>query len=309
VITTLATPYLIRGSDAVATGFERLAPRWLTDTLLIYTHWVGRIGRRNPDMVTRMIRKWSLQMLLNAALIAVVFVVVSFFAARSPAAGVLGIPGSWVNSAYWLLAVFVSLPLFIATTRKLGALGMLLAEAKVTQKSAGVRAPMIRAIVAQVVPIGGSAILGLYVVVLSSTLLTSWKALVILLGLAGLLSWVLRRTFIRVYSKAQNALTDTLSQPPAPRETETQPLLPPLLRHANLRTLQLTAASPASGRLIRELRLRTLCGASIVGIDRNGDSVINPGPDEELHAGDQVLLLGSADQLASAERLLTASPH
>jgi CPA2 family monovalent cation:H+ antiporter-2 len=309
VITTLATPYLIRGSDAVATGFERLAPRWLTDTLLIYTHWVGRLGRRNPDMVTRMIRKWSLQMLLNAALIAVVFVVVSFFAARSPAAGVLGIPGSWVNSAYWLLAVFVSLPLFIATTRKLGALGMLLAEAKVTQKSAGVRAPMIRAIVAQVVPIGGSAILGLYVVVLSSTLLTSWKALVILLGLAGLLSWVLRRTFIRVYSQAQNALTDTLSQPPAPRETETQPLLPPLLRHANLRTLQLTAASPASGRLIRELRLRTLCGASIVGIDRNGDSVINPGPDEELHAGDQVLLLGSADQLASAERLLTASPH
>jgi K+/H+ antiporter YhaU regulatory subunit KhtT len=41
-----------------------------------------------------------------------------------------------------------------------------------------------------------------------------------------------------------------------------------------------------------------------VGIDRNGDSVINPGPDEELRAGDQLLLLGSADQLASAERLL-----
>jgi K+/H+ antiporter YhaU regulatory subunit KhtT len=76
------------------------------------------------------------------------------------------------------------------------------------------------------------------------------------------------------------------------------------LRHANLQTLQLTAASLASGRLIRELRLRTLCGASIVGIDRNGDSVINPGPDEELRAGDQLLLLGSADQLASAERLL-----
>lgn len=185
---------------------------------------------------------------------------------------------------------------------------MLLAEAKVTQKSAGVRAPMIRAIVAQVIPIGGSAILGLYVVVLSSTLLTSWRALVVLLGLAGLLSWSLRRTFIRVYSKAQNALADTLSQPPAPRETETPPLLPPLLRHANLQTLQLTAGSPAAGMLIRELQLRTLSGASIVGIDRNGDSVINPGPDEALHAGDRVLLLGSTEQLASAERLLTAGP-
>jgi CPA2 family monovalent cation:H+ antiporter-2 len=304
VLTTLLTPYLIRGSDSVATVFERLAPRWLTENLQIYTDWVGRLGRRNPDMVTRLIRKWSLQMLLNAVLIAVVFVVVSFFATRSPAGPVFGIPESWVKSAYWLLAVVLSLPMFIATTRKLGALGLLLAEAKVTQKSAGARAPMIRAIVAKVIPIGGAAILGLYAVVLSSALLTSWRALVILLLLAGLLSWALRRTFIRVYSRAQNALTDTLSQPPAPRETETQPLLPPLLRHANLQTLQLTAASPASGRLIRELRLRTLCGASIVGIDRNGDSVINPGPDEELRAGDQLLLLGSADQLASAERLL-----
>jgi K+/H+ antiporter YhaU regulatory subunit KhtT len=56
--------------------------------------------------------------------------------------------------------------------------------------------------------------------------------------------------------------------------------------------------------LIRELQLRTLSGASIVGIDRNGDSVINPGPDEALRAGDQVLLLGSTEQLTSAKRLL-----
>jgi CPA2 family monovalent cation:H+ antiporter-2 len=307
VLTTLLTPYLIRGSDSVATGFERLAPRWLTENLQIYTDWVGRLGRRNPDMVTRMIRKWSLQMLLNAVLIAVVFVVVSFFATRSPAGPVFGIPESWVKSAYWLLAVVLSLPMFIATTRKLGALGLLLAEAKVTQKSAGARAPMIRAIVAQVIPIGGAAILGLYAVVLSSALLTSWRALVVLLLLAGLLSWALRRTFIRVYSRAQNALVDTLSQPPLPQEAESAPVLPSLLQHAHLRTLPIGADSPAAGKLIRELRLRTVTGASVVGIDRNGHSVINPGPDEELQCGDQVLLLGNLQQIASAERLLSGA--
>ena len=311
VLTTLTTPYLIRGSDSAVQRFERSAPRWLTDTLQIYTDWVGRIGRRNPDRITRLIRKWSLQMLLNAALIAAVFVAVSFLATRSPAGPVLGMPDSWVKSAFWLLAVVLSLPMFIATTRKLEALGLLLAEAKVTQRSAGVRAPMIRAIVAQVVPIGGTAILGLYGVVLSSALLTSWRALVVLLVLAGFLAWGLRRACIRIYSRAQIALEDTLAQPPVARAGDADPghpsapVLPALLRHAHLRTLSLGSDSRAAGLRIRELQLRTLSGASIVGIDRNGDSVINPGPDEELRAGDQVLLLGSAEQIAAAEGLLS----
>jgi CPA2 family monovalent cation:H+ antiporter-2 len=315
VLTTLGTPYLIRGSEAVATGFERLAPRWLTETLRIYTDWVGRLGRRNPDMVTRLIRKWSLQMLLNAALIAAIFVAVSFFATRSPAGPVLGIPDSWVKSAFWLLAVVLSLPLFIATTRKLEALGLLLAETKVTQRSAGSRAPMIRAIVSQVVPIGGTAILGLYGVVLSSALLPSWRALAVLLVMAGFLAWVLRRACIRIYSRAQIALEDTLAQPPIPREGESDPTqpsplptqtLPALLRHAHLKTLALEDDFRVAGLRIRELQLRTRSGASIVGIDRNGENVINPGPDEELRAGDQILLLGSTDQIAAAERLLSA---
>jgi K+/H+ antiporter YhaU regulatory subunit KhtT len=41
-------------------------------------------------------------------------------------------------------------------------------------------------------------------------------------------------------------------------------------------------------------------GASIVGIERNGTSIINPGPDEELQAGDQILLLGNKMQLTTA---------
>ena len=316
VLTTLATPYLIRGSDSVVLRFERSAPRWLTDTLQIYTDWVGRLDRRNPDMVTRLIRKWLLQMLLNAALIAAIFVGVSYLATRSPAGPVMGIPDSWVKSAFWLLAVVLSLPLFIATTRKLEALGLLLAETKVTQRSAGSRAPMIRAIVSQVVPIGGTAILGLYGVVLSSALLPSWRALVVLLVLAGFLAWGLRRACIRIYSRAQIALEDTLAQPPLPREGEPDPMhpnaspapvLPALLRDAHLKTLALAQDSPAAGLRIRELQLRTLSGASIVGIDRNGDSVINPGPDEELRAGDQILLLGSTGQIGAAERLLSGA--
>jgi len=67
-----------------------------------------------------------------------------------------------------------------------------------------------------------------------------------------------------------------------------------------LKTVVVGAGSPAAGKLIRELALRSRTGASIVGMERGGTNLINPGPDEELHAGDQVLLLGTPAQLAAA---------
>jgi CPA2 family monovalent cation:H+ antiporter-2 len=67
----------------------------------------------------------------------------------------------------------------------------------------------------------------------------------------------------------------------------------------------LTGNSSTSRKLIRELALRTATGASVVGIERAGNSIINPGPDEELLPGDQVLLLDHIDQIGKAKSLLT----
>jgi CPA2 family monovalent cation:H+ antiporter-2 len=117
---------------------------------------------------------------------------------------------------------------------------------------------------------------------------------------------VLRRVFTRLYSRAQFALQQTLSTPPAPRH-ERPRTLPSILREASLVTVPLTEAAAATGKLIGELRLRTKTGASIVGIQRDGTSIINPGPDEELRAGDEVLLLGSEEHLQSARALLGAT--
>ena len=78
-------------------------------------------------------------------------------------------------------------------------------------------------------------------------------------------------------------------------------------RAADLQTVTLIDGSPAVRRLIRELALRTHSGASVVGIERRGVPIINPGPDEELHSGDVVLLLGSATQIDSARKVLVGS--
>ena len=54
---------------------------------------------------------------------------------------------------------------------------------------------------------------------------------------------------------------------------------------------------------IGELQIRSPGGASIVGIERKDANIINPGADEELPAGDPVLLLGNRSQIHAAVRL------
>ena len=252
-------------------------------------------------MATTLTWRWSGQMALNAALIAAVFIAAAFVE-RHPPGWLKDLAPSQegLKAVLWLTAVILSLPLFIATFRKLQALGLLIAETKVTAAAAGERTVAIRAVVAQVVPIAGTVALGLFVLVLSSALLPTFKVLIVLLALVTLITWLLWHSFIKVYSKAQIALKETLAQPPTPRHDHAPAALPYLLREADLETVTIAAGSPAAGKLIRELQLRSQTGASIVGIERNGVNIVNPVPDEELQPGDQVLLLGNRAQLDAA---------
>jgi CPA2 family monovalent cation:H+ antiporter-2 len=249
-------------------------------------------------------------MALNAALIAAVFILVGFIGRRPPDWLIqLGLGEEWLKAGLWLTAVILSLPMLIATSRKLQALGMLVAETRVTDSMAGERAAAIRAVVAQLVPIAGTVVMGVYVVMLSSTFLPTYKVFVVLLLLVSLMSWLLRRSFIRVYSKAQVALQETLAQRPHPVPANHGAALPPTLRDADLEMLTIDAGSSAIGSRIRETQLRALTGASIVAIERAGESIVNPGPDEEIREGDRVLLIGNRKQLeAAVGRLSVKSP-
>jgi K+/H+ antiporter YhaU regulatory subunit KhtT len=77
-----------------------------------------------------------------------------------------------------------------------------------------------------------------------------------------------------------------------------------LLQAAQLDTCRVSPGSRVAGKLIREIELRKQTGASIVGIERRQESLVNPGPDEEIEAGDLICLLGTPDQLKAASALL-----
>jgi CPA2 family monovalent cation:H+ antiporter-2 len=299
-ITTLLTPYLIRSSDGMVTRLERILPRSLISVMSLYTQWVGQLGNnQHPNLAAKLTRRWILQMGLNVTLMTGIFIAAVFIGQNPPVwMRDLNLSSANLKAALWFAAVLSSLPLFIATTRKLQALGMLIAETRVTKAAAGERATAIQAVVTQVITIAGTVLLAFYVLVLTSALLPSQRVLIALMVLIALIAWLLRRSFIRVYSKAQAALHETFNQPPAPAVAVRA--VPSVLREAVLETVQIASGSPAAGKLIRELQLRTQTGASIVAIERSGQNILNPGPDEELQAGDHVVLFGSRAQLDAA---------
>jgi len=64
--------------------------------------------------------------------------------------------------------------------------------------------------------------------------------------------------------------------------------------------LLLPSEESAVNRTIRELRLRTETGASIVAIYRENEFMPNPSPDTKLLPGSVLLLMGRKEQIKKA---------
>ena len=305
-LTTLITPYLIRSSDGIVAWFDRALPKPVTAWLDLYTRWVEGLGKER-SFAMRLVRKWAWQLALNLILVTGVFVT----AASLRRYGLRWWPEipygeDGVKAALWLAAMLVSLPLLIAIFRKLRALSMLLSEMSISRSAGGENTPVLRSIVSNTILAACSVVLMLILLLLSSAILPSWKLLAAQALIVVATAILLRRAFTKLHSKAQFALQETLSQPPATEHELPARSLPAILREAQLMTVQVPEHGVA-GKFIGELGLRTRTGASVVGIQRDGVSIINPGPDEELRAGDEVLLLGSQQHLESARKLLAST--
>ncbi|WP_278265219.1 TrkA C-terminal domain-containing protein [Nocardia sp. AG03] len=70
------------------------------------------------------------------------------------------------------------------------------------------------------------------------------------------------------------------------------------------RQFPITAGSPYAGRTLGETRMRTRTKASIVAAMRTGAVLASPGPEFAISAGDVLIVVGSADGLEAAARIL-----
>jgi monovalent cation:H+ antiporter-2, CPA2 family len=308
VITTLVTPYLIRATDPMLRGIDRVAPRGLMQGLEVYTVWIGSFAEGTANPITLLVRRMGWQLLVNVLLTVGIFALGAWVAQLDTPYNYL--PASIRTHAIyttliWLVVMLLSSGIYLASARKIQAMSMLVAEVVVPFASASQSGASVRMVISQVFVMLSFVVMGFLTILLSTSILSSVSLIVPLLGIGCGMIFLFRRMLVRVYSRAELALHETLIELPR-LQRERPKVIKDILRDAELDTMEIPVGSVMIGRKLRDIPLRQQTGASIVAIERAGQRVINPGPDETIQQGDRVLLLGELEQLPVACDLLAA---
>ncbi|MGE8167072.1 cation:proton antiporter [Pseudomonas putida] len=211
-ITTLLTPYLIRAADPLSIKLGKVVPGRLARVLSLYGEWLRSIQPQGEGaMLAAMIRRILLQVGVNLALVIAIFFAGGYFAGRI---------GIWLSDWFsdtsqqkaliWGAALLLSLPFLIAAYRKLKALSMLLAEMGVKPEMAGRHTQRVRRVVAEVIPLLSLLVIFLLLSALSASILPTSELLLVIAVVAAVVVALLWRWFIRVHSRMQIALLETL---------------------------------------------------------------------------------------------------
>ncbi|KYC27104.1 cation:proton antiporter [Pseudomonas sp. ABFPK] len=211
-ITTLLTPYLIRAADPLSLKLGKVVPSRLARVLSLYGEWLRSIQPQGESaMLAAMIRRILLQVGVNLALVIAIFFSGGYFAERI---------GNWLSewvsdtsqqkALIWGAALLLSLPFLIAAYRKLKALSMLLAEMGVKPETAGRHTQRVRRVIAEVIPLLSLLVIFLLLSALSASILPTSELLLVIAVVAAVVVALLWRWFIRVHTRMQIALLETL---------------------------------------------------------------------------------------------------
>ena len=212
VLTTLMTPYLIRAADPLSHKLAQVMPNRLSRVFGLYGEWLRSIQPQGEGaLLAAMIRKILLQVGVNLALVIAIFFAGGYFAPR------IGrylqgwiLEPSWQKGMIWGAALLLSLPFLIAAYRKLKALSMLLAEMGVKPEMAGRHTQRVRRVISEVIPILSLLVIFLLLSALSASILPTNELLMVIAVVAAGVAAVLWRWFIRIHTRMQVALLETL---------------------------------------------------------------------------------------------------
>ncbi|MDR3387309.1 MAG: cation:proton antiporter [Rudaea sp.] len=208
-VTTLLTPYLIRSADPLARGLRAVLPSGFRRILHLYTGWLQSLRfEGDRALIAAMVRRILLQTFVNFCLVAAIFGGGAYLASARGMDLRAWLPNPRIADAViWGMALVLSLPFLIAAYRKLKALSMMLAEVSV---HAGRYTERVRRIVAEVLPAVSIAAMLLLVCALSSSILPPADLLVAMLAMGALILALLWRTMVKLHSRLQIALLETL---------------------------------------------------------------------------------------------------
>ena len=317
-ITTLTTPWLIRGAGPAAAWVDRKLPHRVQTFASLYGSWIERM-RGTPHVAAQRSRVKRLGRLvaLDAALLAVVVIGAALEFDRF--AGLLrewwGVSEAVGRTIVVLLALAVALPLIIGLVHTARLLGLELGARALPRPEGGrldvADAP--RRLLVVSLQLAIVALAGVPLVLVTQPFLPPFwlaAAFAVLMLALGIAFW---RSAANLHGHARAgaemivaALSHQMAAEPAQLERAAERVHSMLPGMGEPVPLRIPATSAAAGRTLAELNLRGLTGATVLAIVREGEQIAVPTARETVRAGDVLAVAGSRDAIDAARTLLGA---
>ncbi len=314
-LTTLLTPFLIRGSGRAASFADRRLPHSLQTYAALYGAWVqGLRATREHHTAWSRIRRLGGLLLMDAAVVAVLVIAASRVtgAAARWAHETFGLGPLVTRAAVGAATVVLLSPFLFGAVRIARALGLALATEALPSAAEGTLdlAAAPRRALLVTLQIAILLVAGVPVVAVTQPFVRGIEGMGLLLfGLALLIVPLWRSAtnlqgHVRAGAQVIIEALATQSATDAPAGAHDGPAPGTLPGLGNATTVRLTASSPALGRTLKQLDLRGLTGATVIAIDREADGVVYPTGDETLATGDTLILTGTTSAVEAARGIL-----
>jgi CPA2 family monovalent cation:H+ antiporter-2 len=321
VLTAFAAPFLMGRAPAAADAFERHAPRPVLTYARVYARWIERMGhlQRNDPARVRLQHATARAGLYAAVVVALLAGGAASLARIMDALEAsLPIRGEAVLIAGWASIALVVSPFVVLLVKALVGFVHAFTEAAMPQRLASSDvARYVRPVVQRTFLLTALVVAGALVVAVAAPLLPTGRLLVAIVVLVAL---VISASVLLLYNslttfqrRVDETVSGVLSGEDPRRKAEEREGILAIVRDqypwgVSAREVEVPATSTSVNRTIRDLNLRSRTGATLVGIHRGDDVLLNPDPSTRVLPQDRVVVVGEEEQVAAASDLLLAEP-
>ena len=304
LVTILLTPLMInRVEPAYEPLLKRMPNRYLNLFDTYQNFLEGLSVGLGKNVVLRLIRRPVIQIVLYFFIINGIFITASFVLPVYDGF-ISGLPMTWLlDMAYWLVTGLLVSPFLIAVLRNLNAMAYILTDALFRGRP---HRPVYQDRLRQFLYYG---ILGLFLLVMLLIFLLAAAPYLPETALAGLsflivlgLVIMLRSRLIRVNSQMEYLFIESFRAEVENREEQRRLQVLELIKRqapwpVEIADLTLPPHAAWSGKLIRDLQLRSRFGVNVLALGRGYSVVYDPGPGAAIFSGDRLVLSGSHEAI------------
>ncbi|MDR2512499.1 MAG: cation:proton antiporter [Puniceicoccales bacterium] len=319
ILTVLATPIVNRYSDHIVVLAEKLEPKLLSKALVAYHEWFLQVRNKPPKRpVWRLTRPRFLQVGGEMLLVTGIFVfsepVLGLFVrlVNSVNAKMGGNFTAWLADGltlpfiFWAMSGVIVLMFLVSIWRNVDAVIMMLVI--------NFERPLPRSLLTQ--GFRGAAIVvllfWLYSILpsISWALFSFWASAGIILAIMAVVL-LLSRRLIYWHSAWRASIEAVLSSGKA-SEAEAREEARRAMNlglgnwDLHLQDCVVPLGTACAGAALSELAIPTRFGSVVIEVERNGHSILDPGPETRLYPGDKVLLLGKEAEIGQTRAFLEA---